>query len=43
MALKVVMPLYEGFDSLDVTGPFQTFAFAEMECLLIGPGDACVR
>ena len=40
MALKVGMPLYEGFDSLDVTGPFQTFTFAEMECHLIGPGDA---
>ena len=40
MALKVGMPLYEGFDSLDVTGPFQTFTFAGMECHLIGPGDA---
>ena len=40
MALKVGIPLYEGFDSLDVTGPFQTFTFAEMECHLIGPGDA---
>jgi len=38
-ALKVGIPLYEGFDSLDVTGPFQTFTFAEMECHLIGPGD----
>jgi cyclohexyl-isocyanide hydratase len=41
MALKVGMPLYEGFDSLDVAGPFQTFTFAGMECHLIGPGDAC--
>jgi len=40
MALKVGIPLYEGFDSLDVTGPFQTFTFAGMECHLIGPGDA---
>jgi transcriptional regulator GlxA family with amidase domain len=40
MALKVGLPLYEGFDSLDVTGPFQTFTFAGMECHLIGPGDA---
>lgn len=38
MALKVGIPLYEGFDSLDVTGPYQTFTFAEMECHLIGPG-----
>jgi len=40
MALKVGIPLYEGFDSLDVTGPFQTFTFAGMECHLIGPSDA---
>lgn len=39
MALKVGIPLYEGFDSLDVTGPFQTFTFAGMECHLVGPGD----
>lgn len=39
MALKVGIPLYEGFDSLDVMGPFQTFMFAGMECHLIGPGD----
>ena len=41
MALKGGMPSYEGSDSLDVTGPFQTCTFAEMECHLIGPGDAC--
>ncbi len=40
MALKVGIPLYEGFDSLDVIGPFQTFTFAGMERYLIGPGDA---
>ncbi len=40
MALKVGIPLYEGFDSLDVVGPFQTFTFAGMERYLIGPGDA---
>jgi cyclohexyl-isocyanide hydratase len=41
MALKVGIPLYEGFDSLDVCGPFQTFTFAGMECHLVGPGDEC--
>lgn len=40
MVLKVGMPLYEGFDSLDVCGPLQTFKFAGMELHLIGPGDA---
>jgi transcriptional regulator GlxA family with amidase domain len=40
MALKVGIPLYEGFDSLDVIGPFQTFTFAEMERHLIGSGNA---
>jgi cyclohexyl-isocyanide hydratase len=39
-ALKVGVPLYPGFDSLDVTGPFQTFTFAAMECHLIGPGSS---
>lgn len=40
MALSVGIPLYEGFDSLDVIGPFQTFTFAGMERHLIGAGDA---
>ncbi len=30
VGLKVGITLYEGLDSLDVTGPFQTFTFAEM-------------
>jgi transcriptional regulator GlxA family with amidase domain len=36
-ALKVGFPLYEGFDSLDVLGPFQTFTFAGMDRYLLGP------
>jgi len=35
--LKVGFPLYEGFDSLDVVGPFQTFTFAGMDRYLLGP------
>lgn len=35
--LKVGFPLYEGFDSLDVAGPFQTFTFAGMDLYLLGP------
>lgn len=35
--LKVGFPLYEGFDSLDVIGPFQTFTFAGMDRYLLGP------
>jgi hypothetical protein len=31
-ALAVGIPLYDGFDSLDVLGPFQTFTFAQMKC-----------
>jgi cyclohexyl-isocyanide hydratase len=34
-ALKVGIPLYENFDSLDVLGPFQTFTFAEMDRYLV--------
>jgi cyclohexyl-isocyanide hydratase len=34
-ALKVGIPLYPTFDSLDVLGPFQTFTFAEMDCYLV--------
>jgi len=36
-ALKVGIPLYPGFDSLDVLGPFQTFTFAEMDRYLAAP------
>jgi putative intracellular protease/amidase len=32
---KVGIPLYPGFDSLDVLGPFQTFTFAGMDRYLI--------
>jgi cyclohexyl-isocyanide hydratase len=34
-ALKVGFPLYPGFDSLDVLGPFQTFTFAGMDRYLL--------
>jgi transcriptional regulator GlxA family with amidase domain len=34
--LKVGFPLYDGFDSLDVLGPFQTFTFAGMDRYLLG-------
>jgi cyclohexyl-isocyanide hydratase len=34
--LKVGIPLYADFDSLDVLGPFQTFTFAGMDRYLIG-------
>ena len=37
MALKVGIPLYAGFDSLDVCGPYQTFCLAGMEEHLVGP------
>jgi len=33
--LKVGIPLYAGFDSLDVAGPLQTFTFAGMDCWLL--------
>jgi putative intracellular protease/amidase len=36
-ALRVGVPLYPNFDSLDVCGPYQTFTLAQMECHLIGP------
>jgi cyclohexyl-isocyanide hydratase len=35
--LKVGFPLYTGFDSLDVLGPFQTFTFAGMDRYLVAP------
>jgi len=34
-ALKVGIPLYENFDSLDVLGPYQTFTFAGMDRYLV--------
>jgi cyclohexyl-isocyanide hydratase len=34
---KVGIPLYPGFDLLDVAGPYQTFTMADMDCYLIGP------
>lgn len=37
MAVKVGIPLYLGFDLLDVAGPYQTFTMAGMDCYLIGP------
>jgi len=33
--LKIGIPLYPGFDSLDVLGPFQTFTFAGMDRYLV--------
>ena len=39
-ALKVGIPLYSGFDSLDVLGPFQTFTFAGMDRYLVA-ADCC--
>ncbi|MGA2650776.1 MAG: DJ-1/PfpI family protein [Terracidiphilus sp.] len=41
-ALKVGFPLYDGFDSLDVVGPFQTFTFAGMDLYLLGPSKKAV-
>lgn len=35
--LLVAIPLYQGFDSLDVLGPNQAFYFAGMSVLLCGP------
>jgi transcriptional regulator GlxA family with amidase domain len=34
--MKVGIPLYPDFDSLDVLGPFQTFTFAGMDRYLVG-------
>jgi transcriptional regulator GlxA family with amidase domain len=41
-ALKVGIPLYDGFDSLDVLGPFQTFTFAGMDRYLVAVDDNLV-
>lgn len=39
---KVGIPLYAGFDSLDVLGPFQTFTFAGMDRHLVAPNRELV-
>jgi cyclohexyl-isocyanide hydratase len=36
-SFKVGFPLYAGFDSLDVLGPFQTYTFAGMDRYLVAP------
>jgi cyclohexyl-isocyanide hydratase len=41
-ALKVALPLYPGFDSLDVLGPFQTFTFAGMDLYLVAEEEKLV-
>jgi transcriptional regulator GlxA family with amidase domain len=41
-ALKVGIPLYPGFDSLDVLGPFQTFTFAGMDRYLVAANHSLV-
>lgn len=41
-ALKVGIPLYPGFDSLDVLGPFQTFTFAGMDRYLVAANTRLV-
>jgi putative intracellular protease/amidase len=41
--LKVGIPLYEDFDSLDVIGPYQTFTFAGMDLYLLGPTMESVK
>ncbi len=41
--LKVGFPLYPGFDSLDVAGPFQTFTFAGMDLYLLGPTRKAIK
>jgi transcriptional regulator GlxA family with amidase domain len=39
---KIAIPLYPGFDSLDVLGPFQTFTFAGMDLYLVAADDNLV-
>jgi len=41
-ALKVGFPIYTGFDSLDVLGPFQTFTFAGMDRYLVAEDSKTV-
>jgi cyclohexyl-isocyanide hydratase len=40
--MKVGIPLYPGFDSLDVLGPFQTFTFAGMDRYLVAASPCLV-
>jgi cyclohexyl-isocyanide hydratase len=40
--LKVGIPLYAGFDSLDVLGPYQTFTFAGMDRYLVARDQKAV-
>jgi cyclohexyl-isocyanide hydratase len=40
--LKVGIPLYDKFDSLDVVGPYQTFTWAGMDRYLLGPSCQAV-
>ena len=40
--LKAGIPLYTGFDSLDVLGPYQTFTMAGMDRYLAGPSRSLV-
>lgn len=40
--LNVAIPLYPGFDSLDVLGPNQAFFFAGMNVVLCGPDESPV-
>jgi transcriptional regulator GlxA family with amidase domain len=42
-ALKVGIPLYAGFDSLDVLGPYQTFTFAGMDRYLVATDSTPVE
>jgi cyclohexyl-isocyanide hydratase len=42
-ALKVGIPLYSGFDSLDVFGPYQTFTFAGMDRYLVAADSTPVE
>jgi cyclohexyl-isocyanide hydratase len=41
--LTVVIPLYTGFDSLDVLGPNQAFYFAGMNVVLCGPDTTPIK
>lgn len=38
--MRVGLPLYSDFDSLDVLGPYQTFTMANMDCCLVS-ADGC--
>lgn len=41
--IKVGFPLYAGFDSLDVLGPYQTFLYAGFDCRLIAENRHAVK